>query len=275
MIMSAYCYSKLQPPEHLKPYIDYFYSLKSASSAGKGREEPWFPIGSMDLIFDIGAPFQQGNSSDTLTERPQAFVAGLYEQGIKIKPTGPVHQVGIVFKPGKFRYFIKGDQKDHKGVITPLSEIYGAESDRMMDLLTESKNEGERLQLLQLFAEETLRRDIKENYFIDHCVSKIKDSQGKISLSDLAGKGKTSNRHFRRIFKDYVGLNPKLFSKMVRLQSLIKMSTESTEDLNRLYDQLGYYDSSHLLRDFKNITGMRASEFFRKSELMSKIVLNA
>lgn len=273
--MSAYCCSKLQPPEHLKPYVDYFYSLKSANTAEEGSEEPWFPIGSMDLIFDVGAPFQQGSTSDTLVERPQAFVAGLYEHSIKIKPTGPIHQVGIVFKPGKFRYFIKGDQQDHKGAITPLSEIYGAESDRMLDLLTKSKNEGERLRLLQVFAEETLRSDKKENYFIDCCVSKIKDSQGKISLSELAAKGKTSDRHFRRIFKDYIGLNPKLFSKMVRLQCLVKMSTESTVDLNRLYDELGYYDSSHLLRDFRNIAGMRANEFFRKTELISKIVLNS
>lgn len=266
--------TKWQPSGYLSNYIEYFYSLKNNHRSYQG-DEPWFPSGTMDMIFELGDPFRQGQAGGDLVTRPRAFAAGMFDQGIRIEATGQIRQIGIVFKPGKFGNFIKGNLLDYKGVITPLEEIYGQDAHRLWEKLYTCANEQDCFITVQSFLERVLREDRESNYFVDYCVERIRKSHGSISLISLAERTKTSQRHFRRIFKEYIGVSPKLYCSMVRLHSLLKMAVKQPEDLKSHSHHLGYYDLSHFSRDFKSLTGMGASDYFSTPDLISKTMLSS
>jgi len=249
-------------------YVECFYILRG-NCCTEVSIEPWFPGGTMDIIFDLGAPFEQGAVSGLMKKRPGAFVAGLFECGLRIKPTGDVHQIGVVFKPGRFRHFVKGSQMEYKGKVAPLSDVFGPIADDVVDQMQDMDEDAARINLVQSFLLRTLRPAVKSNHFIDYCIDVIRERPGTTSIADLGRSARISSRHFRRLFKDYVGISPKLFSMMMRLEVLIRQSRSNPLRLNQISYELGYYDPSHLSRDFKGISGMRAMDFLKRSDLIA------
>ena len=72
-----------------------------------------------------------------------------------------------------------------------------------------------------------------------------------------------SARQLRRIFEFYIGDTAKTFSKVVRFQNLLraKPSTQSLQH-DKLFFDLGYYDQSHFIKEFKNCFGTTPGKAF-------------
>ena len=72
-----------------------------------------------------------------------------------------------------------------------------------------------------------------------------------------------SPRQLRRLFKHYIGDTPKTFSKVVQFQNILraKPSNQSLKD-NKLFYDIGYYDQSHFIKDFKNFYGVTPAKAF-------------
>ncbi len=85
----------------------------------------------------------------------------------------------------------------------------------------------------------------------DHALSLIYQSHGGIKVSQLATVVGWSSRHLNRLFRFNTGLSTKLFIQIIRLQQVCKqLYTESSDSLNTAF-QFGFFDQSHLLRDYK------------------------
>lgn len=73
-----------------------------------------------------------------------------------------------------------------------------------------------------------------------------------------------SPRQLRRIFNHYIGTTPKTFSKVVRFQNILN-AKPSIQNLtqNKLFYDVGFYDQSHFIKDFKNFYGVTPTRAFR------------
>ena len=66
-----------------------------------------------------------------------------------------------------------------------------------------------------------------------------------------------SARHLRRLFDFYIGVAPKEFHKIMRFQKLLRRSpTRAMLRDEKFYYDLGYYDQSHFVKDFKSLYGV-------------------
>jgi AraC-like DNA-binding protein len=72
-----------------------------------------------------------------------------------------------------------------------------------------------------------------------------------------------SERHIERLFMESVGINPKNFANIIKLHSFLKQLKKTTEkaSLTELVYQSGYADQSHLIKEFKKITGMTPTAY--------------
>lgn len=79
------------------------------------------------------------------------------------------------------------------------------------------------------------------------------------SLSEIAC---LSYKQFNRIFTEYVGINPKEFTRIVRFQRAL-YTLQNTPDINitELAFDCGYYDQPHLIKEFKAFAGYTPPEF--------------
>lgn len=72
-----------------------------------------------------------------------------------------------------------------------------------------------------------------------------------------------STRQLRRLFEFYIGDTAKTFSKVVRFQNILK-AKPSSQGLrqNKLFFDVGYYDQTHFIKEFKNFYGVTPSKAF-------------
>jgi AraC-like DNA-binding protein len=104
-------------------------------------------------------------------------------------------------------------------------------------------------------------KKVKQRLPIDFILPLIIKEGGLINIDYLANTACLSNRQFERVFKDRIGLSPKFFSRLVRFANAW-VAKESTPTLSwiKIAHQCGYYDQMHLIRDFKEFTGINPSE---------------
>ena len=103
--------------------------------------------------------------------------------------------------------------------------------------------------------ENILLQHLNDNYnnpLVMDTIGEILRKKGNLKLLELSKEIYVSERQIERLFKEYVGLSPKIFSSLIRYQFLWR---DVFFDPNfQIQDEIfryGYTDQSHLLRDFK------------------------
>jgi|GEM_PF-6272179 len=85
---------------------------------------------------------------------------------------------------------------------------------------------------------------------------------GVYSVNELALRAYVSERNLRRKFMQHVGLSPKQYASIVRFRSVIKkIIAEKPVDWWQIVVDFGYYDLSHLSKDFNKYTGMSPEKY--------------
>ena len=109
-------------------------------------------------------------------------------------------------------------------------------------------------------------KDTSTNLF-DAIVNKIKVSNGAYTVGDLSNLYTTfiHEKWIQRKFKQLYGISPKQYLRMQRFISLHEKLLEN-KAVNPLDMALsfGFYDRSHLNKEFKAITGMTASSYYAR-----------
>lgn len=84
---------------------------------------------------------------------------------------------------------------------------------------------------------------------------------GRLQVSQLAAEMGLHIRTLERLFLDQLGMTPKRLIRLVRLQHLLSsLRAGSFNSLADLAHTCGYTDQSHMIRDFKELTGRLPGE---------------
>lgn len=98
-----------------------------------------------------------------------------------------------------------------------------------------------------------------------YAIDKIRCSLGKIQLKELSEETAVSERYLNKIVLEKTGLSPKFLGKIARFQYFIDLVTSHPENAPIPYAELsikaGYYDQSHMIRDFKSFTHMTPTQY--------------
>lgn len=89
----------------------------------------------------------------------------------------------------------------------------------------------------------------------------IVHSGGLVSAKELSQNVFYSERQLSRIFDTYIGINPKSFSRLVRVNKAIRLMRRRDYSLTRVYVETGFYDMPHFINDFKSICGTTPQEY--------------
>ncbi|MGN0482456.1 MAG: helix-turn-helix domain-containing protein [Lachnospiraceae bacterium] len=97
--------------------------------------------------------------------------------------------------------------------------------------------------------------------------TRIYATNGTISIRELAQETGYSECYIRRVFHEIHGISPKVFEKIVRFQHVLKGISEQNKEgqvtANEIALDCGYYDQSHMMKDFKRYTGVTPEAYAR------------
>lgn len=105
--------------------------------------------------------------------------------------------------------------------------------------------------------------DVYQTNTMINLIRKIHDTNGFLHIKELSLSEHYSERHLNRLFYQYVGMNAKLFSRIVRVNSAIGQLQNSKSNFTRIAQQVGFYDQSHFINDFKEICGVSPNIYLK------------
>ena len=83
----------------------------------------------------------------------------------------------------------------------------------------------------------------------------------KLAIKEVAEHVHMSLKHFGRVFKKQVGLRPKAYLRLIRVEKAKKLLTDSDMKVTGIALDVGYADLRHFERDFKKVVGLLPMEY--------------
>ncbi len=268
-------YAEWLPPHPLRPLIRCFWSLTDGSGTATGDQaaEPALPDGSPELIFNFGAPFEHLTADGRVQLQPRAFLVGQITQPMVVRPTGTVDLFAVRFES-------HGAALLHSNVgaltntwcplrATAISALETALFDDGADAISTTARE-------QLIVAHLLAR-LQSSNTIDQRVATvvlaIRAQHGAVSLDDLVSAVGLTPRTMQRLFLHQVGISPKLLCRIMRFQRVFSAWRADPSSLARVALACGYFDQSHLVRDFRDFSGAPPAGFLAELPAFTRLFL--
>lgn len=115
---------------------------------------------------------------------------------------------------------------------------------------------GDKINILTGFLREQGLPVSCSNYVLEQAVDAIRESRGRIVLSELTRSLKVNYKWLERNFLKTLGFSPKDFSRVQRfIHAYAGLTAEKGSSLSSLAAENGYYDQSHFTKEFKRFAG--------------------
>ena len=250
-------YQSVAPRAPLVPFVECFWLLSSDSAeAATAPLEPILPDGCIELIVQLRDPMRRVGAA---REQPRVFLCGQVTAPLLLEPSGNIRTFGVRFRPGGARPFFEGDLGDLVDVDTPLPDLWG----RFGEEVEERVREAEGFSAKVRAAERVLCVRLRERWRdmrVEGAVKGVLASRGLARVGALARTAGLSDRQLERRFRSAVGLAPKLFSRVVRFQRVVRVARRSARaGWADTAARCGYADQAHLVRDVRAFSGATPS----------------
>ncbi len=253
-------------PVNLSRIVKSFWWLKVSDFTERSYMESILPDGHHEIIFHLSADnAKRRNSNTDWVKEPDSFFAGqtLNSYSLELKNNSQLY--GIRFYPHTLSLLFGFPADFITNNILPLHEI--SESKSLRNCVSENPEETFKnfeTVLLQLSG----RIDLSANKFqhIDYSVSEILQNKGDIRIDRLIKETGISQRYFDTLFRQSVGINPKPFCKIIKLNHFINYRKNNPhKKLTECCYEAGFFDQSHLIKLFRTVTGQSPKEYYNNS----------
>ena len=264
-IETIFNFYKPKPP--LSKFVDNFWLYEGFEAEQKtGRI---LPTGTLELVINL----RQNELRFYDPERPEncsrfsgAIVSGAHGRGFS--PTKEALIIGAHFKPGGAFPFLGLPAGDLTDTHVDLETIWGLSAGRLRERLCEATTSAERFQLLADALMARLCHGVEQHYAVSTALEMFWKNQAGPTVREAAKYLGLSQRRFIEVFKSEVGMTPKLFSRIQRFQQTRTFIQQNpSPNWADLAVHLGYFDQSHLIREFLEFSGLSPTDYLNRKHL--------
>ncbi|WP_438865391.1 helix-turn-helix domain-containing protein [Neptunicella sp.] len=250
-------FQRYQPCLMLKPYVQSYWHVHGTIDS---TTEYLHPEGGSGLIFNFATPFiynQQKVTTDCIVMGPNARTASLTLNGY-------IDAVGVRFYPGTSYHFFTLPLHEIPGLpvhpdelsinlgIQPVIDSGGSVIEKRLNMI-------ESMLLQRLSGNSGLEKRIVP------AMDWLNQHRTPQSISLLAKQLNLSARQLERLFKQWVGLTPKQFSRINRVDYARQSLKQFDLSLTDTAYQAGYYDQAHFNHEFKQVVGITPGQYRQRA----------
>jgi AraC-like DNA-binding protein len=203
----------------------------------------------MSFVFDSGAR--------TSVESP--MLAGPFSKAFEVDPLGYTSVLGVQFKPGAARAFFPIPSDELHNVDVPLDDLYLGEGTRLKDQVGSAVGIAEQVRVVERYLEGKLGHAMCVHPAVRHALGEFARRPGVVA-DVVAGIG-VSHTRFIQLFRESVGLTPKLYCRIQRFQKVLAAIERGRESWAELASECGYFDQAHLIHEFRAFSGTTPSVY--------------
>lgn len=200
-------------------------------------------------------------------------MAGQLSSAFDFQPSGSINLLGVRFHAHGIFPFLHLPLVEMTDRVVALHEVWNNFSKELEPRLFEAPDDRRRINLVEdLLLTMVGKYDMHADTHVKNAVECIASKQGLISIEELTGQIGLGRRQLERKFALQVGVSPKLYTRIIRFQKIFNL-VQRTEKYKwpDVSVDCGYYDQSHLIRDFKTFSGRTPSDYFNADDTMARL----
>jgi AraC-like DNA-binding protein len=168
---------------------------------------------------------------------------------------GNVETFVIVFQPAAIHQLFGLPPLDLITCDYAAHALLGAVVSSLQERLGNAHSFQERVQIAdQFIASQSFRA--RANDPIEFAANEIMRSHGGCRIDSLAHNTGQSISNLQRMFKERIGVSPKLFARIGRFEAALKTKAAFPHlSWTMLAHEFGYHDQMHMIHDFEHLSG--------------------
>jgi AraC-like DNA-binding protein len=239
---------RYKPSAHLAPFVDNVWVIEWNLTGRPPEVQKVLPAPNVNLVIGTGQTKLFG------------MIRGIY--GRSLEGVGRV--VGLRFRPGGVRPFLAEPVASLTDRTAPAQTVTGIDDEVAEAKVLGAGDHQAMIRALEEILHYRLPRPDPTIDLVDTIVAQARRENGPQQAETLAREAGLSLRTLQRLFQEYVGVSPKWVIRRYRLQeAAARLAQGSYEPLSNLAAELGYFDQSHLAREFTQLFGYPPSEYQR------------
>ena len=252
-------YRIFYPAESLRPYIDNYWMMDAPQPIL--LQENIFVDGKADILFNFGCAYQRRHldQPDQIDSLARSNLDGQRKSPVGIMQFGEVHLLGVRFKAGGLAAFVPFPVNQVLNQTVSIRDIFGKAADELEDVLYETAV-AERIALLDAFF---LRRlQVPAAYMTTLVLARrLSTAFDDLAIGQLCRETGYSYRSVDRFFRQFFGISPKFYARIVRFQRALRTLTQLHVPMSDIAFKCGYYDQAHLSREFQAFAAQTPSQY--------------
>lgn len=242
----------VRKPRHgLAKYVDCIWYFEAAE--GSSSQDRVLPHGEFELVISLSDRARAGEG--------ESLIAGPQTRAIIVDQSGQSPMVGAHFSPGGAAALFGYPAHEFRDLDIPLRDVWPARVGELRERLFEVDSPDDALTLLEsdLFCYAGNAPD--RHPAIALAIAEFHSPSPRKLVRDLVGETGLSQRRFIELFRDQVGLTPKLYARIQRFQRTLRLMSDPAADWAGIAYACGYADQAHFVREFRDFAGLRPTDY--------------
>ena len=264
------------PHPDLRPYVQRYWSIYSGSELASPVTRKIIADGGIGIVLNFGAPLALKTGKEFADNLSGPFVTGPTMHAAHLTAQGNANAMGIRFHPGGAYPFITGEMSDYRNKASALQSPDEPDWSSLFASLSMEAIPKACIDRIDSFLLGRLvqSRIALSDWLLD--VSRIMwRHSGSLRIDDLCMEANISRRQLERRFKRALGLLPKQFSQIIRIdKSRAMIRSFSYSSLTEISHECKYHDQSHFITEFKKIVETTPKTYLREKQCRISTIHN-
>lgn len=226
------------------------------------------PSGNFELVFNLREDelrIYKPHNPQQCDRLPGAIVSGPYNRFFVTDTAEEASVMGVHFKQGGAFPFLGVPADELADTHIALETVWGRCAGEIREQVCATASPLKRFRLLEETLLRHLFRPLTHHAAVALALDTLARSSSRALVRKLAREAGPSERRFIDVFRFEVGLKPKLFNRVLRFQRVLRLLPRiPASNWAQLALDEGYFDQSHLIRDFLAFSGFAPADWLRR-----------
>jgi AraC-like DNA-binding protein len=263
-------YREFVPCEALRADVYAFFSFVPAPLRAPGRallrdvgfdrasfSSPQFADGHVSLVFELGRTCDANGHWVADATGCRGTVIGPMSEVGRTEGVDTPEMIGVYFRAAQVDRFLRVPLSDLTDRAVAVEDVWGSRATGLGAELREL-DELRRIERLESALLARLAAGGRPSSSVD--VAQLTDyvvrRRGRETVESLAREAGISRQHLSRLFRERVGIGPKLYCRLARFQAGLEYAGSGRADWAQVAAELGYADQSHMIAEFRQFSSL-------------------
>lgn len=231
------------------------------------------PDGCTDLLINTGPTFRRidNQSGKDFLIKDYALI-GQRKNAIEISQTVDTTFFAIRFTPFGMKSLFPFKSSELTATMIDMDSSIKNVVDPIRSILEKRIPFQKKLIDIQEVLENRMANSVTSNFLVEKATSQILNSHGNFNVSEFCYKEDIHKSTLEKNFLSYVGLSPKEFAAIIRFNRTHSLLQKGGKiKLTHLALDCGYYDQSHMIKEFKRFSNSSPSQLLKAQYLLPTI----